>query len=164
MSVQVFGATDAQYADMEAIIWRVSELQHAQQNELREAFMKFFRTRSGPRPMTTELGGALGIAVLGSVVTMIYRSTIVGALDNLTPGSLEAARGTLGDALSVAAALPDPLGAYLVNVSRRAFIEAFQAAALLSIFIAVIEAAATVLLLGRSQHPAAPSTSNVAES
>jgi hypothetical protein len=44
VSIQVFGATDAQQADVEAIVQRVAELQHAQQNELPEAFMRLFRT------------------------------------------------------------------------------------------------------------------------
>ena len=83
--------------------------------------------------MSAELGGALGIALLGSVVTVIYRGTVAGALaGTLPPDSLAAARDTLGGALAVAAALPDPLGTSLVTVSRAAFLEAFQTTALLS--------------------------------
>ena len=112
---------------------------------------------AGMSEMSAELGGALGIALLGSVVTVIYRGTVTGALaGTLPPDSLAAARDTLGGALAVAAALPDPLGTSLVTVSRAAFLEAFQTTALLSASIAVIAAAATALLLARAQHTSAP--------
>jgi MFS transporter, DHA2 family, multidrug resistance protein len=121
---------------------------------------------AGISEMSTELGGALGIALLGSVVTIIYRGTVAGALGgDLPPGALEAARDTLGGALYVAGALPDELGASLVTVSRRAFVEAFQTTALASAAIALIAAASTALVLRRPhQNPANPSTSNPADS
>jgi DHA2 family multidrug resistance protein-like MFS transporter len=114
--------------------------------------------------MSSELGGALGIALLGSVVTMIYRGTMAGAFSgNLPPGALEAARGTLGGALSVAEVLHEPLGATLVTVSRSAFVEAFQAAALAAAAIALIAAAATALFLDR-HNAEIPTVSKEAES
>jgi uncharacterized protein (TIGR02246 family) len=44
VSVQVFCAADTQQTDVEAIVRRVADLEHAQQNELPEAFMRLFRT------------------------------------------------------------------------------------------------------------------------
>ncbi len=121
---------------------------------------------AGISEMSTELGGALGIALLGSVVTFIYRGTVAGALGgDLPPDALEAARDTLGGALSVAGALPEQLGAALVSASRSAFVEAFQATALASAAITLIAAVAAALILGRpQQNPGIPSTSNTAES
>jgi MFS transporter, DHA2 family, multidrug resistance protein len=112
---------------------------------------------AGMSEMSAELGGALGIALLGSVVTVIYRGTVAGSFaGSLPPDSLAAARDTLGGALSVAAALPNPLGTSLVTASRAAFLDAFQTTALVSASIAMIAAAATALLLARSQHTSAP--------
>ena len=106
---------------------------------------------AGISEMSAELGGALGIALLGSVVTMIYRATIAGTIgDNLPPDAVAAARDTLGGALAVASALPVDTGAALVSVSRFAFVEAFQAAAIAAAAITLIAAAASALLLGRS--------------
>lgn len=121
---------------------------------------------AGISEMSAELGGALGIALLGSVVTIIYRGTVAGALGgDLPPDALEAARDTLGGALYVAGALPDEPGSSLVTVSRRAFVEAFQTTALISAAIALIAAAGTALVLGRPhQNPGNPSTSNAADS
>jgi DHA2 family multidrug resistance protein-like MFS transporter len=120
---------------------------------------------AGISEMSSELGGALGIALLGSVVTVIYRTAVADEVAvGLPPGTLEAARGTLGGALSVAATLPEKVGAALVGASRSAFIEAFQVTALVSAVIALIAAAATALFLGRLQHgPEIPAVSKEAE-
>ncbi|MGH8222021.1 MAG: MFS transporter, partial [Woeseiaceae bacterium] len=117
---------------------------------------------AGISEMSAELGGALGIALLGSVVTMIYRGTAASAVAaNLPPEAVEAARDTLGGALAVAEVLPNPLGAALISASRGAFVEAFQATAVVSAVIALIAAGATALLLGRSQrNPAVAPASN----
>ena len=121
---------------------------------------------AGISEMSTELGGALGIALLGSVVNFIYRGTVAGALGgDLPPDARDAARDTLGGALSVAGALPEPLGATLVSASRSAFVEAFQVTAVASAAMTLIAAVAAALILGRpQQNPGIPSTSNTAAS
>ena len=104
---------------------------------------------AGISEMSTELGGALGIALLGSAVTFIYRGAITGALDgDLPPDALAAARDTLGGAHSAAETLSAELGAALVTLSRRAFVEAFRTAAMASAAIALTAAAVTGLVLG----------------
>lgn len=121
---------------------------------------------AGISEMSSELGGALGIALLGSLATMIYRGTMAGVGGNLPPDALEVARDTLGGALSVAEALPEPLRETLISISRSTFVEAFQVAALASAVIAVIAAAAAALFLNRRpQHnPEIPTVSKEAES
>src|SRR5207237_1325509 len=55
-----------------------------------------------------ELGGALGIAILGSLGTAIYRGTVAAVIPNgLSPELAAAARDTLGGALNVASQMPD---------------------------------------------------------
>lgn len=52
---------------------------------------------------SSELGGAVGIAMLGSIGTAVYRSRVGTAIpENISPAFAEAARGTLGGALAVA--------------------------------------------------------------
>jgi DHA2 family multidrug resistance protein-like MFS transporter len=59
-----------------------------------------------------ELGGALGIAVLGSLGTAIYRGVVTSALPaGMSPELAATARDTLGGALSVASQLPDAAAA-----------------------------------------------------
>jgi DHA2 family multidrug resistance protein-like MFS transporter len=120
---------------------------------------------AGISEMSTELGGALGIALLGSVVTFIYRGAVAGALEGeLPPDALEAARDTLAGALSVAGALPDQLGATLRTVSRSAFVDAFQTTAVACAAITLIAATATAWVLGRPQQSTGtPSTSSASD-
>jgi MFS transporter, DHA2 family, multidrug resistance protein len=107
---------------------------------------------AGISEMSAELGGALGIALLGSLVTFVYRATVTAALGGaLPPGELEVARDTLGGALSVAGALPDDLGAVLVATSRSAFVDAFQATAVACAALALIAAAGSARVLGRAR-------------
>lgn len=117
---------------------------------------------AGISEMSAELGGALGIALLGSVVTAIYRGTVGDAITGThSPGTVEAARDTLGAALSIAQTLGGQLGADLVDASRAAFTVAFQSAALASAAITLIAATATALVLGRvsSKEPGVASDS-----
>jgi len=82
---------------------------------------------SGISETSAEFGGALGIAVLGSVGTAVYRSKVAVAFpDGIPPGVAEAARDTLGGAVSVADRLPDPLAAGLLDAARGAFTQGLQ--------------------------------------
>ncbi|MGW3852662.1 MFS transporter [Streptomyces fagopyri] len=78
-----------------------------------------------------EFGGALGMAVLGSIGTAVYRHGVPS-------DAPDAARDTLGGALSVAHRLPGDTGAALVRTARDAFTDGMHAAAV----------AGAVLLLG----------------
>jgi MFS transporter, DHA2 family, multidrug resistance protein len=83
---------------------------------------------------SAELGGALGIALLGSLGTAIYRTQIAGAtLDGASALTLEAARSTLGGALAATGPQPTGQAAMFLAQAREAFMSGFQAAALLSI-------------------------------
>jgi DHA2 family multidrug resistance protein-like MFS transporter len=71
---------------------------------------------------SSELGGALGIAVLGSIGTAIYRHRMhLSMPSGVNSADVEIATSTLGGALSVAENLPATVGAQLVDVSRNAF-------------------------------------------
>jgi DHA2 family multidrug resistance protein-like MFS transporter len=71
---------------------------------------------------TSELGGALGIAVLGSIGTAVYRGEMAGGLPSGVPPEAAAAAGdTLGAALATAQQLPAQLGAALVDTAQAAF-------------------------------------------
>ncbi|WP_079053252.1 MFS transporter [Streptomyces phaeochromogenes] len=69
-----------------------------------------------------EFGGALGMALLGSIGTAVYRHDIPDAAP-------AAAHETLGAALAVAPQLPGRAGDALVSAAREAFTSGMQAAA-----------------------------------
>jgi DHA2 family multidrug resistance protein-like MFS transporter len=78
----------------------------------------------------TELGGALGIAVLGSIGTALYRDHIGHALPTALPAALVGpARGSLAGATAVAAKVPE-LGTSLLASARAVFVDGFGVAAL----------------------------------
>ena len=81
---------------------------------------------SGILETTANLGGALGIAFLGSLGGAIYRDamTASGSL-GIPPQLWEDARLTLGGAVATAARLPDPLAGELAGSARDAFTLAF---------------------------------------
>ncbi|HEX6676559.1 MAG TPA: MFS transporter [Actinomycetes bacterium] len=72
---------------------------------------------------SAEVGGALGIAILGVVGTATYRGRVADAVPAAVPPHLaRAARDTLGGAVAVAGQLPDQLGTALLGAARQAFI------------------------------------------
>jgi MFS transporter, DHA2 family, multidrug resistance protein len=88
---------------------------------------------SGISETSAELGGALGIAVLGSIGTAVYRNQMAGALpDGVPPAAADVARDTLGAAAGVAGELPDPLGTDLLDAAREAFTQGLQLTAITS--------------------------------
>jgi DHA2 family multidrug resistance protein-like MFS transporter len=103
---------------------------------------------SGISETSAEFGGALGIAVLGSIGTAVYRSEVAGAFpEGVPPEAAEAARDTLGGAVAAARGLPDQLGAALLDASREAFTQGLQLTAITSAAIVLGMAILAVTLL-----------------
>ena len=69
---------------------------------------------------SSELGGALGMAVLGTIGAAVYRTHV--DTGSLPGGAADTARETLGGALAVAGEMPGGLGAGLVATARDAFV------------------------------------------
>jgi DHA2 family multidrug resistance protein-like MFS transporter len=98
----------------------------------------------------SELGGALGIAILGTIGTAIYRNEVV--VPALVPSeAAEAARDTLGGAVATSGDLPGPLAAELLDSAREAFTNGLQLAALTSAVIAAATAVAVAIVLRHVQ-------------
>ncbi len=114
---------------------------------------------SGISETGTELGGALGIAILGSIGVAIYRSELARTLPAGIPRqAAAAARDTLGGAVGAAHQLPAGAGAALLAAARQAFTTGLQVTAVISAAVAAgIAVLATVLLRGvRGTSQAAP--------
>jgi DHA2 family multidrug resistance protein-like MFS transporter len=101
---------------------------------------------------SSEFGGALGIAVLGSIGTVVYRSLMIDAIPAAVPiQSAEAARGTLGGALAESGKLPDGVGAELLGSAREAFMQSLELAIGLCAVIALATAVLVLVLLRKAQ-------------
>jgi hypothetical protein len=71
-----------------------------------------------------QIGGALGVAVIGSLLATRYQDHITIALApyHLPPAVLTTILGSVGGALGVAVHVGGPLGAALAHLARSAFI------------------------------------------
>ena len=111
---------------------------------------------SGISETGAELGGALGIAIMGSIGVAIYRSELA---DRLPPGvpaeAAEAARDTLGSAAAAAAQLPAELGAAVLGAAQEAFVAGMRLSSAIAAGIGVALAVLALVVL-RNQQPTAP--------
>ncbi|SDT05844.1 MFS transporter, DHA2 family, multidrug resistance protein [Brevibacterium sandarakinum] len=111
-------------------------------------------TRSGAASALSEtaaeLGAALGIAVLGSIGTALYRSQVLdGVPADLPPEAAGAVSSSLGAAISVAEQLPSEAAAHLTGLARHAFVDGLGAATIAGGLVLVATAIVCPLLLHR---------------
>ncbi|MEU6607617.1 MFS transporter [Streptomyces shenzhenensis] len=93
-----------------------------------------------------QVGGALGIAVLGSVLSAAYRSGIEDKLGPVPAGLRDTAAGSIEATLGVAARL-GPQGKALVGPANDAFLHAMHVTALCGTGVALLGALVTALFL-----------------
>ena len=100
---------------------------------------------------SAELGGALGIAILGSVIAAVYRAKMasVGSA-GLTSEHIADARDSFAGALAVAERLPAQLATSIVKSAREAFIHGMQLSAGIAAAVALTAAIIALTLLNRS--------------
>ncbi|MFJ7056564.1 MFS transporter [Streptomyces microflavus] len=111
-----------------------------------------------------QVGGALGIAVLGSVLSTVYRGDIEGHLGTLPAGVRDVAGESIEATLGVAAKLGPVAGKPLVAAANDAFISAMHVTALGSAAVALIGAVVVGLYLpGRTPAIAAEPAARPAE-
>jgi DHA2 family multidrug resistance protein-like MFS transporter len=82
-----------------------------------------------------EMGVALGIALLGSLQTALYRGALVLPPD--LPDA-DAARESLAGAIGLLAGLPGPVGDAVLAAARAAFTDAMQATSLIAAALLVV--------------------------
>jgi MFS transporter, DHA2 family, multidrug resistance protein len=111
---------------------------------------------SGISETSSELGGALGLAMLGTVGTAVYRGQTADAFPAEVPAEAAAtASDTLGGAVTVADGLPRLLAADVLEPAREAFAQGLEVAATVSGAL-VVAAAVMVARLLRCENQALP--------
>jgi DHA2 family multidrug resistance protein-like MFS transporter len=92
---------------------------------------------SAMNDVTRQVGGALGTAIIGSLISSIYASRIADDAASLPEPARSAAKDSIGQANAVAASLPHSEGASLATAAADAFTTAlgigFTAAAIVAI-------------------------------
>ena len=110
---------------------------------------------------TRELGGTLGVAVVGSVFLSVYGSRAVDAVRDLgVPAQVEEiVRESLGGGLAVAAQVPGPAGAQLADLLKDAFITGLSRGSIVSAAVVAIGAmVAWIFLPSRVHRVSEPTT------
>ncbi|OZM73205.1 MFS transporter [Amycolatopsis antarctica] len=107
-----------------------------------------------------EFGGALGMAIFGSIGIAVYRADIAGtAPAGLPPEALDAAGETLGGAVAVAGRVPPELGAPLLASAREAFTSGIGVTAVAgAVILATASVLAVVMLRGIRSSDVAEAT------
>jgi EmrB/QacA subfamily drug resistance transporter len=85
---------------------------------------------------TRELGGALGVAVLGSIFATRYSSAL-GSLSQLPKAAQEAAKSSVGGAIEVAQRIGGPAGAAFEHTAKQAFVSGQSTAFLVAAGVAL---------------------------
>ena len=91
---------------------------------------------------TREVGGAIGIALLGTLVTINFQSGMEAATQNLPPELAELAQDSIGGAAQAATQLDPATAAPLLEAANRAYLDgtslAFTVAAALGVVMAIL--------------------------
>jgi EmrB/QacA subfamily drug resistance transporter len=95
---------------------------------------------------TRQVGGALGVAVVGSVVSSSYASAIAPALRGLPAAAAVAASDSIGAATAVAART-GPTGAPILVAAKAAFIHGMGSGALVAAIVAAVGGVVALLFL-----------------
>jgi DHA2 family multidrug resistance protein-like MFS transporter len=112
---------------------------------------------SGISETGAELGGALGIALLGSIGVAIYRGDLANSLPGGVPAqAANAASETLGGAVGAAGTLPAGIADALLVAARAAFVDGMHVAAAIAAVVGL--ALATFAFFTLRDEPAGQPT------
>lgn len=93
---------------------------------------------------TREIGGALGVAVVGSLLATVYHSSMTEAVKGLPDAAAGPAGNSIGAALHVAGQLGGQTGATLIDQAQHAFRNGMAVSALVAGGVSIV---ATVIVL-----------------
>lgn len=94
-----------------------------------------------------ELGGALGVAILGSLAAPVYAARVAPMAAPLPAGAAAAATGSLAGAGAVAGLMPAAQAAPLLAIARSAFVEGMDLAVLVGVLVAIAGALVALAFL-----------------
>lgn len=110
---------------------------------------------SAVNDLSREMGGALGIAVLGSLLASMYRSNIVSRLASVPVGVREQARGSIVDTFNAAASAGRSgnrqLAELLTEQGKAAFGHAFGQVMLIAAGVILLNAAIVWIFQSRRE-------------
>jgi EmrB/QacA subfamily drug resistance transporter len=102
---------------------------------------------------TRQVGGAVGVAVLGSVLSSAYRPKMDEVVAHLPKPAAHMAHDQIGGAVTIAQHLGGSAGAHLADVARASFASGMDAAALVAAAAVVIGALIAARFMPGRENP-----------
>jgi EmrB/QacA subfamily drug resistance transporter len=96
-----------------------------------------FGVGSAVNDTTREIGGALGVAVLGSLFAASYSGAVAGVTQGLPDAAAAAIRESLAGAQGVGSLVGGPAGQTIVEAAQRAFVDAMSWTSLIGMGFAI---------------------------
>ena len=96
-----------------------------------------------------QLGGALGVAIIGSAINTVYRDRMTDAVTALPPQAAGPAGDSVGAAIAIAGRIGGAAGDALAAAARNGFVDALGVAAIIAAGVAVV----TAVLVARTMPP-----------
>jgi EmrB/QacA subfamily drug resistance transporter len=98
---------------------------------------------------TRQMGGALGVAILGSIAATAYRPGIADRLAplHLSPSAVSAAKDSVGGAVDLARSLPASIGSAVEQAAKLEFVSGMRSALLIGAGVVLIAALIVLVYL-----------------
>jgi hypothetical protein len=111
---------------------------------------------SATNTVARMVSGALGVAVIGSLVSSLYSRDVDGSLGGLPPEAQAAAEDSIGAASAIAAQLPPDAASGVLATTGEAFTQAMGVGLLIGAVLAALAAVVVVRFLPAREHAAEP--------
>jgi EmrB/QacA subfamily drug resistance transporter len=95
---------------------------------------------SAMNDLVRQLGGALGVAIIGSVLNTVYRDRMTPFVGGLPAEAARAAGDSVGAAVAIAGQIGGAAGAALAVAARAAFVDGLGVAVIVAAVVAVLTA------------------------
>jgi EmrB/QacA subfamily drug resistance transporter len=108
---------------------------------------------SAMNDVTRQVGGALGVAIIGSVLNAGYADRMASVVASLPPQAAGPAGDSVGAAVQIAAKLPAGAGDALAAAARQAFVDSMGSAFLVGAAIALVGVVLVLRFLPAREQP-----------
>jgi short subunit fatty acids transporter len=101
---------------------------------------------------TRQIGGALGVAVLGTLMNNAYLKDIGSLKGQIPPDAYAAVSNSVQGAHAIAGRIGAPMGAMIQSVADKAFVSGMTEAMLIAAFVMAFASAFTFAVLPARAH------------